>query len=76
MAIQALPSYRLSLRVLQQFLKKKYPESEIKVELKLDNYVLTLPESSEKISSEELKRLQDQSDHPTSRRDSSEGIAS
>jgi hypothetical protein len=76
MAIQVLPSYRLSLRVLQQFLKKKYPESEIKVELKLDDYVLTLPESSGKISSEELLRLQDQRDHPTSRRDSSEGIAS
>lgn len=76
MAIQVLPSYRLSLRVLQQFLKHKYPESEIKVELKLDDYVLTLPESSEKISREELRWLQGQSDYEPSRRDSSEGIAS
>ena len=76
MVLQVLPSYRLTLRVLQQFLKKKYPGSEIKVELKLDSYVLAIPESTKEISPEELEVLRDQSDHPISRRDSSEGIAS
>lgn len=75
MSVEVIPSYRLALRHLQQFLKKKYPGQTVHVELKLDQYVLRLPAGC-KFTEEDRDSILDLRDKEVQNvSDSSDGIA-
>ena len=75
--IQAIPSYRLTLSKLQQFLKDKFgPSKECDIQMRQDSWLIILPEGEGEIPREEIKKLQRLESKRQSSVDSSDGIAS
>ena len=57
--MQNVPSYRLSLSKLQEYLDKKFGPKTYSVALVSDRYQITLPAGKEKLTDTEVEDLQE-----------------